>query len=227
MAPAAAMMTPNHTRAVGFPIANPTLGGRYGEASVLVRPRLRESVLPMSSFRFFLVAVALSLTAACGDGSTGASSTTAAPVTTAATTTTAQVTTALTTTAPLTTAPASATTTIDAKTAIAANWEEFFSPSETVQQREALLENGASYEQALIQRSQDPRQATAKAKVKSVELTPPDRATVTYDVYLGDTVALPDAQGFAVLQDGVWKVSGESFCALMTLASTDPVPGCS
>ena len=173
----------------------------------------------MSSSRFFLVVVALSLIAACGGGSTATSSTTAAPVTTAATTTTVEATT--------TTAPASTTTTVDAKTAIAANWEEFFSPSETIQQREALLENGASYEQALIQRSQDPRQATAKAKVKSVELTPPDRATVTYDVYLGDTVALPDAQGFAVLQDGVWKVSGESFCALMTLASTDPVPGCS
>ena len=128
---------------------------------------------------------------------------------------------------PITNEPTSTTTTIDAKTAIASNWEAFFSPSETIQQREALLENGPSYEQALIQRSQDPRQATAKAKVKSVELTPPDRATVTYDVYLGDTVALPDAQGFAVLQDGVWKVSGESFCALMTLASTDPVPGCS
>ena len=105
---------------------------------------------------------------------------------------------------PTTNAPASTTTTVDAKTAIATNWEAFFSPSETIQQREALLENGATYEQALIQRSQDPRQATAKAKVKSVELTPPDRATVTYDVYLGDTLALPDAQGFAVLQDGVW-----------------------
>ena len=176
----------------------------------------------MPSSRFFLVAAALSLTAACGGGSTGASSTTAAPVTTAATTTTAQVTTS----APVTTSPPETTTTVDAKTAIAANWEAFFSPSETIQQREALLENGATYEQALIQRSQDPRQATAKAKVKAVELTPPDRATVTYDVYLGDTLALPDAQGFAVLQDGVWKVSGESFCGLMTLASTDPVPGC-
>jgi hypothetical protein len=181
----------------------------------------------MSSSRFFLVAVALSLTAACGGGSTGASSTTAAPVTTAATPTTSTPVTTVPATVPTTNAPASTTTTLDAKTAITANWEEFFSPSETIQQREALLENGPSYEQALIQRAQDPRQATAKAKVKSVELTPPDRATVTYDVYLGDTVALPDAQGFAVLQDGVWKVSGESFCALMTLASTDPVPGCS
>ena len=174
----------------------------------------------MSSSRFFLVAAGLSLIAACGGGSKTAS-TTAAPVTTAATTTTAPVTTVATTTAP---AP---TTTVDPKAEIAANWEKFFSPSETIEQREALLENGATYEQALIQRSNDPRQATASAKVKSVELTPPDQATVTYDVYLGDTVALPDAQGFAVLQDGVWKVSGESFCALMTLASTDPVPGCS
>ena len=177
----------------------------------------------MSSSRFLLVAVALSLTAACGGGSKGAASTTAAPATTAATSTTAQTTT---TSVPTTSGPAS-TTTVDAKAAIASNWEAFFSPSETIPQREALLENGASYEQALIQRSNDPRQATASAKVKSVELTPPDRATVTYDVYLGTTVALPDAQGVAVLQDGVWKVSGESFCALMTLASTDPVPGCS
>ena len=191
-----------------------------------MRPRLRESVVPMTPSRFLLVAVSLSLTAACGGGSTGASSTTATPATTAATSTTSQTTTAPVTTAPATTAPAP-TTTVDAKTAIAANWENFFSPSESIQQREALLENGASYEQALIQRSNDPRQATASAKVKSVELTPPDRATVTYDVYLGTTVALPDAQGVAVLQDGVWKVSGESFCALMTLASTDPVPGCS
>jgi hypothetical protein len=181
----------------------------------------------MSSSRFFLVAVGLSLTAACGGGSTRASSTTAAPVTTAATTTTAQVTTVPTTSAPVTTSAPAPTTTVDAKAAIAANWEKFFSPSQTIQEREALLENGATYEQALIQRSNDPRQATASAKVKLVELTPPDRATVTYDVYLGDTLALPDAQGFAVLQDGVWKVSGESFCALMTLASTDPVPGCS
>ena len=177
----------------------------------------------MSSSRFFLVAAGLSLIAACGGASKTASTTVAAPVTTAATTTTAPVTTP----APTTAAAPTTTTTLDAKTAIAANWEKFFSPSQTIEEREALLENGASYEQALIQRSNDPRQATASAKVKLVELTPPDQATVTYDVYLGDTVALPDAQGFAVLQDGVWKVSGESFCALMTLASTDPVPGCS
>jgi hypothetical protein len=176
----------------------------------------------MTSSRFLLVAAGLSLTAACGGGSKTASTTVAASVTTAATTTTAPVTTS----APTTSAPAP-TTTVDAKAAIAANWEKFFSPSQTIEEREALLENGASYEQALIQRSNDPRQATASAKVKLVELTPPDQATITYDVYLGDTLALPDAQGFAVLQDGVWKVSGESFCALMTLASTDPVPGCS
>jgi len=175
----------------------------------------------MTPRRFLLVAIGLSLTSACGGGSKTASTTVGAPVTTAATTTTVPTTTALLTT---TAAP---TTTVDPKAEIAANWEKFFSPSETIEQREALLENGPTYEQALIERSKDPRQATASAKVKLVELTPPDSATVTYDVYLGDTLALPDAQGFAVLQDGVWKVSGESFCALMTLASTDPVPGCS
>lgn len=175
----------------------------------------------MTTSRFLLVAVALALPAACGGRSDVAPTTTTALTTTDATSTTV----ATSTTPTPTTAPAT-TTTVDPVAMITANWEQFFSPTESVQQREALLENGSNYEQALIERSKDTRQATASAKVKSVELTPPDRATVTYDVYLGDTLALPVAQGFAVLQDGVWKVSGESFCALMILASPD-TPGCS
>jgi len=58
-------------------------------------------------------------------------------------------------------------------------------------------------------------------------LTAPDRATVTYDVLLNGSLALPDAQGIAVLQGGVWKVGAESFCALISLGATGPIPGCS
>jgi hypothetical protein len=52
-------------------------------------------------------------------------------------------------------------------------------------------------------------------------------AGVTYDVALNGQVALPDAQGQAVLQDGVWKVSSASFCSLITIGASAPIPGCS
>jgi hypothetical protein len=134
------------------------------------------------------------------------------------------------TTAPLATTTGSSATTVDAaaaKAQITTNWERFFLPSTSLADRAALLENGAALQAALEQRAKDPLQQQASAKVKAIDLTAPDRATVTYDVSLNGTVALPDAQGVAVLQQGVWKVSADSFCALISLGATDPIPGCS
>ena len=134
-----------------------------------------------------------------------------------------------TSTTPATTAPSTTTSTIDAAAAraeITANWEKFFRAASTIPEREALLENGSQYVAALTQRSKDPLQAQASAKVTSVQVTGPDRATVTYDVSLNGSVALPGAQGVAVLQDGIWKVSAQSFCSLVSLGATGPIPGC-
>lgn len=142
----------------------------------------------------------------------------------------AVATTAPATTAPATTTPATTTGTIDAAAAraeITANWEKFFRATATIAEREALLENGSQYVAALTERSKDPLQAQASAKVTAVEVTGPDRATVTYDVSLNGNVALPGAQGVAVLQEGVWKVSAQSFCSLVSLGAPGPVPGCS
>lgn len=128
-----------------------------------------------------------------------------------------------------TTVPATTTSTIDvaaARVEITANWEKFFRAASTVAAREALLENGSQYVDALTQRSKDPLQARASARVTAVEVTGPDRATVTYDVSLDGNVALPGAQGIAVFQDGVWKVSAQSFCSLVSLGATGPIPGC-
>jgi len=127
-------------------------------------------------------------------------------------------------------APTSTSTTIDAVAAtaqITAGWERFFDHTTPLADREALLEDGPSYAAALITRSKDPLQAQASAKVTAVVLTASDRATVTYDVLLNGTVALPGAQGEAVQQGGIWKVSAQSFCSLVTLGATSPVPGCS
>jgi hypothetical protein len=121
------------------------------------------------------------------------------------------------------------TTTMDAataKAAITANWERFFSASTSIDDRQTLLENGASLHQALVERAADPLMKQASAKVKSVAITDATHAAVIYDVMLNGTVALADSQGVAVLQDGVWKVSADSFCALISLGATAPIPGC-
>lgn len=167
------------------------------------------------------IALALVLTSGCGTRVRDQLRALSTPGATSAT--------APTTTAPATTAPATTTGTIDAAAAraeITANWEKFFRATSTIAERATLLENGSQYVAALTQRSKDPLQAQASAKVTTVEVTGPDRATVTYDVSLNGNVALPGAQGVAVLQDGVWKVSAQSFCSLVSLGATGPVPGC-
>lgn len=127
-----------------------------------------------------------------------------------------------------TTAGITSTTADDATTVavITSNWETFFAPTSSIDDRLALLEDGESLRAALEQRAQDPLMGQATATVLAVELTGDGHATVTYNVLLGGTVALPNAQGTAVLQDGVWKVGAASFCALITLGATAPIPGC-
>ncbi len=127
------------------------------------------------------------------------------------------------------TATTSTTTTQDPAAAIAeitANWERFFLPTTSIADRVTLLENGTSLQQALAERAKDPLQQQASATVKKVELTSPTQAKVTYDISLNGTVALADSQGFAVVQDGVWKVGADSFCALISLGAAGPIPGC-
>jgi len=126
-----------------------------------------------------------------------------------------------------TTSSQATTTTVDAaavKAQVTAVWERFFSAQTPLAERRSLLESGAQYDQALAAASKDPRQSQSSARVTDVQLTAPDRAAVIYDVLLNGQPALTGSQGVAILQDGTWKVSGQSFCALVTLAG--PVPGC-
>ena len=105
-------------------------------------------------------------------------------------------------------------------------WERFFAPTATVDERVAALEGGETLRAAVEQRAFDPLQAHASAQVAKVDLVATDRAVVTYDVFLDASVALSAAQGFAVREGGVWKVSAESFCALVSLGASAPIPGC-
>ena len=153
-------------------------------------------------------------TVASTSTSTGTPGTTVTTLPEAITTTTAV-------SAPSTTVDTAATT-----ATISANWITFFQNTTSIPDRVALLQNGPSLQKALELRAVDPLQQQASAQVVSVALDDPTHATVTYNILINGTPALTDAQGTAVLQDGVWKVGADSFCALISLGTTAHIPGC-
>ncbi|MFD4630365.1 hypothetical protein ACFVYR_22315 [Streptomyces sp. NPDC058284] len=110
---------------------------------------------------------------------------------------------------------------------IRANWEKFFDPEVSMKDKEAVLENGAAMRPVLKSFSGDKRGGQVAAKVGKVEFGSATEAEVTYALTLKGATALPDASGTAVDEDGTWKVSVKTLCALVKLSgNASPAPGC-
>lgn len=118
-----------------------------------------------------------------------------------------------------TTAAAAAPLTTPTQKAIAANWAEFFNPKAPTAKRVALLEDASSLSSALSGMATNLEARTSTAKVVSVAVESSTRAKVVYDVLVSGTPMLTNQTGLAVYQDGTWKVSVASFCALLALQS--------
>jgi hypothetical protein len=154
-----------------------------------------------------LIVVLAVLVTACGGSST---STTAAPTTS---------------TAPPTTSGASTTgvkTTVNLtgdEATIAANFIKFFDGTKPAPDKVTLLENGQQYTKELEAQAASPMGKMASVVVDAVTITSATAADVKYTILVGGTPALPNQAGKAVLQDGVWKVSADTFLALLALQS--------
>lgn len=134
------------------------------------------------------------------------------------------------TTAPTTSA--SPTATFDqaaAEAEVRTAWESFFDGTIPQETKPTYLERSAELGEALRLAAQDPNAGQSAASVKSVTFagTDPDRATVGYDILSGGQVVLAGAEGLAVLEDGAWKVSAQTFCQLTSLSSGQAqIAGC-
>ncbi|MFF5160459.1 hypothetical protein ACFY3N_30255 [Streptomyces sp. NPDC000348] len=109
------------------------------------------------------------------------------------------------------------------------NWEKFFDPQTPLDEKKKLLQNGELLGPVLEAFSGDERVGQVQAKVTDVTFTSPTEADVTFVVTLKGATALPDASGVAVEDDGTWKVSVKSLCALVQLSgdgSPPDIPGC-
>ncbi len=112
---------------------------------------------------------------------------------------------------------------------ITSAWMTFFHTGTKPAAAKRLLQNGDRMTQAIKVAAQVQRQTKLKedARVTKVAITSPTTATVTYDLLSHGTTLLPGATGQAVLQDGRWKVSTETFCTLVELgAGGKKIPGC-
>jgi hypothetical protein len=109
--------------------------------------------------------------------------------------------------------PSSATTAASIK----ANWIKFFDGTTGATQKIALLQNGQQFASTIRAQAQSPLAQSTAATVASVKVTSATTATVNYSILLNKQVALADQTGQAILQGGVWKVSAQSFQALLAL----------
>ncbi len=140
--------------------------------------------------------------AACGSSGGSGNSSPSAPASPSSATSTAPS-----SSAPATGGPAAAT--------IKTNWETFFNATTPVAKRMSLLQDGSQFPSSSLAATGLAAEANAKVlKVTNVTAT---SATVSYDILLGTTVALPNQKGTAVYQNGTWKVGVASFCGLLTL----------
>ncbi|MFE1437545.1 hypothetical protein [Streptomyces sp. NPDC058739] len=118
-----------------------------------------------------------------------------------------------------------------AEAEIKANWAKFFDPKTAPEDKLAVLENGERMAPVLQAFSGDERGGQVQAVVEEVAFTSPTDANVTYSLTLQGQTALPGAAGTAVEEDGTWKVSAKTLCALVQLSRTgsatqSPIPGC-
>jgi hypothetical protein len=173
----------------------------------------------MRTHRSLMIAVVATMgiaAAACGSSSKPSTTGSAAQ----ATTTTA--------------APAATTTTINeaaAKTAITTAFVSFLNSADpNFDARVALIQDGASIKSLFVQLEQQNSKVASYGKVTDITLMSADDcssngynsacAAVTYDIYLKSDPtkpALGGSKGYAVLDNGTWKVSRSTFCTLAGL----------
>jgi hypothetical protein len=105
---------------------------------------------------------------------------------------------------------------------------KFFDGTQPASGKAALLENGQQYAQQIKAYAATSLDKLAKAQVLAVTVTSSTSADVTYSLIVSGTPVLANQQGKAVLQNGTWKVSAQTFQALLAMAqqtSTTAAPG--
>jgi hypothetical protein len=117
--------------------------------------------------------------------------------------------------------PADAATTAAVTTA----FQTFFNSKTPEGVSIGLLQDGEAFKSALEAQGSSPMAQDASVTVSKVSMRSPNTASVVFTVLLKGSPVLKDNPGYAVRENGTWKVAGQTFCALLTLQGGTP-PAC-
>ena len=110
------------------------------------------------------------------------------------------------------------------KAAIGKAYAALFGTKSTLTESVASLQNGQALKAVIVAESKKPAAKGSGAKVTAVSLRSSNVAKVAFTIYSQGTPALPNASGFAVQQNGKWKVAAKTFCTLLGLQGPTPKP---
>ncbi|WAC54133.1 hypothetical protein [Gordonia sp. SL306] len=103
----------------------------------------------------------------------------------------------------------------------------FFNGQTPPAERAALIENGDAFLPVLQGLTQNPQSMQTTVAVKDVKVTDADHADVTYDLLMQANPVMPGQTGQAIKEEGKWKVSADTFCALMAVQGDGgQIPAC-
>lgn len=153
------------------------------------------------------IAAALVLTACGGSSKPKASSTTTSQ---ASSTTTS-------------TSPSGAALTGEAAT-IKDVYNRFLDLSIPVDQKLDLIQDGADFKVAMEAEAKNPAAKNIGLQVSDVKLSSANLATVTYTILVSGSPLLADQHGYAIKENGKWKIAGVTFCGLLAAQGPSSVP---
>lgn len=102
------------------------------------------------------------------------------------------------------------------------NWITFFRGATPAAKKIALVQNGKAFAKIIRAQARSGLATAASAKVSKITLLSKTKASVIYTVLLAGHPALKNAKGIALHLQRVWKVSAQSFCALLALEQVKP-----
>lgn len=106
--------------------------------------------------------------------------------------------------------------------AVRQTYMRFADPAVPVAQKVALLQDGSAFAPVLAELSKTDYAKTVGLNITNVAVTSPKQATVTVDVLLSGSPVVRGEKGYAVKENGTWKIAGTTFCGL--IAAQGPVP---
>ncbi|MEO6885991.1 MAG: hypothetical protein ABI232_06860 [Jatrophihabitantaceae bacterium] len=86
----------------------------------------------------------------------------------------------------------------------------------------SLLQNGAQFKATIESQAKSSLAQGASAAVTSVTLQSPNTAKVVFTLSINGSPILPNTAGYAIRENGTWKVAGTTFCGLLAMQNSAP-----